>query len=178
MRTVLFWAAVTGWIMALIVHLLSVFDIGVEEKIPYIWGLHIGIFLIWVPTIIILKKSGAFSAFEVSGMQKAGSPIRFFKFLSERAPYWVVVIAAAGLAYAVVNFFIFFFAQTGTPAVRNGQYYLHNHGQWIRNITEQEYHHYKAATIRGFSGHWIAFYGMAAALLYPFKKNLNLSDHI
>jgi hypothetical protein len=46
----------------------------------------------------------------------------------------------------------------------------------MRNITEQEYHHYKAATIRGFSGHWVAFYGLAAAVLYPFKRNLKLQS--
>jgi hypothetical protein len=82
----------------------------------------------------------------------------------------------AGFYYAIVNFLVFMFSDPGTPAIKDGQYYLHTHGQWIRNITEQEYHHYKAATIRGFSGHWVAFYGLAAAVLYPFKRNLKLQS--
>jgi len=82
----------------------------------------------------------------------------------------MVVIAAAGLFYAFVNFLLFMTMQNGTPAFKDGQYYLHNHGKLIRNITEQEYHHFKANLLRGFSGHWIAFYGIAAAVLYPFKQ--------
>ena len=58
----------------------------------------------------------------------------------------------------------------GVPDIWEGQYVLHNHGTLIRNITEQEYTAYKAAEVRGFSGHWLAFYGIATALLYPFNK--------
>jgi hypothetical protein len=63
--------------------------------------------------------------------------------------------------------------QLYTPGIQNGQYILHNHGQFVRNLTEKEYHHYQANTLRGFSGHWIAFYGMAMAVLYPFNKQVD-----
>jgi len=172
MRFVLFWAAVVGWTMALIAHVCSLADIDVQEKIPYIWGLHIGVFLIWIPMVYVLKNSGGVNPFQASEVRRSGNPIRFFKTLAEGTPSWIVGIAVVGLVYAFANFFVFFFAQGGTPAVRDGQYYLHSHGQWIRNITEKEYHHYKAATIRGFSGHWIAFYGIAVAMLYPYKREL------
>jgi len=58
MKTALFWMAVTGWTLGLTVHLLSVFNIDVEDKVPFIWLLHFGIFLVWIPTVSMLKKTG------------------------------------------------------------------------------------------------------------------------
>ncbi len=101
------------------------------------------------------------------------NPFGFFKILYEGAPSWMVMIATAGLIYSFVNFLVFMGFQPGIPAVKDGQYYLHVHGRWIRNISEQEYRHYKAVSMRGFSGTWLTFYGLAAAVLYPFKRNLN-----
>jgi len=62
---------------------------------------------------------------------------------------------------------LFAISQSGVPDIKNEQYILQNHGQLIRILTEQEYHHYKANEVRGFSGHWIAFYGIAMAVLFP-----------
>lgn len=169
MKIALFWIAVTGWTLALLVHILSIFDVDVQGKAPYVWLLHIGIFVVYVPAILSLRKNTRFKTFESSGTPNRIGPFGLFKALFERAPSWMVVIVVAGLFYAFVNFLVSMGSLPGTPAVKDGQYYLHNHGHWMRNITEREYRHYKAATVRGFSGHWIAFYGLAAAMLYPFK---------
>jgi hypothetical protein len=40
----------------------------------------------------------------------------------------MVVIGVSGLAYAFVIFFVFMIGQAGTPALRNGQYCLQDHG--------------------------------------------------
>jgi hypothetical protein len=43
MRKFLFYFAVTGWILGLIVHLLSLGDIDVREEIPFVgttFGIH------------------------------------------------------------------------------------------------------------------------------------------
>ena len=170
MKITLFWFAVTGWLLGLLVHILSIFGVDVQTKIPYIWLLHLGIFVVWIPTILTLRKNQGIRAFESSDPRKRMNPFGFFKALCEQAPVWMVVIAAAGLFYAFVNFLLFMTMQNGTPAFKDGQYYLHNHGKLIRNITEQEYHYIKASMLRGFSGHWIAFYGIAAAVLYPFRQ--------
>ncbi len=174
MKIALFWAAVTGWTLGLLVHILSIFDVDVESKFPYIWLLHIGIFVVWIPAILELKKNEKIKAFQSSGIRNRMRPIALFKALCEGVPSWIVVIAVVGFYYAIVNFVMFIGSESGTPAVKDGHYYLDAHGQWIRDITEREYHHYKAAGIRGFSGHWVAFYGLAAAVLYPFKRNLKL----
>ena len=87
-----------------------------------------------------------------------------------QTPPWLAKIAIAGFFYAFINFGLFMLSDKGTPEIKDGHYFLQNHGQITRQITEKEYYHYKAGNLRGFSGHWIAFYGIAAAILFPFGK--------
>lgn len=91
------------------------------------------------------------------------------------APGWMYVLALLSFFYAFVNFFLFMMDgdSMATAAIRNGQFILESRGQFIRNITEVEYYHYKAAMVRGFSGHWMLFYGWATAGLYPYNPTNN-----
>ena len=97
------------------------------------------------------------------------NPFDFFKPILKNIPSWLIVITIAGFFYAIINFMLFIASRLGSPDIQNGQYVLQNHGQLIKTLTEREYHHYKANELRGFSGHWIAFYGIATAALFPFK---------
>lgn len=63
----------------------------------------------------------------------------------------------AVVVYTAVNFAVFINLMEGTPEVKNGRYYLHHHGQIIREITEVEYGRFRAYEVRGFSGHWMLF---------------------
>lgn len=123
MQKLLFYFAVTGWGSGLIVHLLSLAGFDVSDKVPYVWVLHIGIFVAWFPAILSMKRNGELKAYKQSGLQNRLNPLG----------------------------------------------HMHNHGQLIKTLTKQEYHHYKANELRGFSGHWLAFYGLAAAILFPFN---------
>lgn len=58
----------------------------------------------------------------------------------------------------------------GTPTQIGDTYMLQNRGAQVKILSAQEYIHMKSAVVRGFSGHWIAFYGLSAAFLYPYKK--------
>ena len=166
----LFWLAVTGWILGLTVHILSLASIDVTEKIPFVWMLHIGIFVVWIPAVLVLRKSRELKDLQRPGTLSKMNPFAFFTVIGKNAPKWMAIVAAGGLVYAVINFLLFMFSQqNGMPGIKNGQYVLQNHGQWIRNITAQEYHSYQASLVRGFSGHWIAFYGLAMLILYPYK---------
>ena len=63
------------------------------------------------------------------------------------------------IAYAVVNFLLFFLLSSGgTPDIWDGKYVLHSHGNLIRELSEREYHLQQAYVLRGFSGHWMIFY--------------------
>ena len=170
MKKFLFYFAATGWTLGLIVHILSLADYDVEDKVPFVWILHLGIFVVWLPTILNLRKNEEFIAYRKSKMMNRMNPFGFLKIIFKQTPIWLRIIAIGGFLYAGINFMLFITSQHGTPGIQDGQYILHNHGYVIKTLTEQEYHHYKANIVRGFSGHWLVFYGLAAAVLYPFNK--------
>jgi hypothetical protein len=176
MKKFLFYFAVTGWTLGLIIHILSIADFDITEKVPFVWLLHIGIFAVWISAIRELTKNEEFQAFQQSGMLNKMDYLGFYKIIFKQTPTWLTIIAIGGIFYAFINFMLFFISQIGTPDIKDGQYILHSHGQLIKTLTEQEYHHYKANEVRGFSGHWLAFYGIAAAILFPFGKKLTANE--
>ncbi|MBS3945508.1 MAG: hypothetical protein KGZ42_08415 [Melioribacter sp.] len=171
MKKVQFYFAVTGWTLGLIVHLLSIADYNASDKVPFVWLLHVGIFVVWLPVVFILTKNEELKAFRQSGTLNQLNPVAASKIFFRQTPRWLTIIAVAGFFYAIINF-VFFMTTShfGVPDIKDGQFILHNHGKLIKTLTEQEYHHYKANEVRGFSGHWLAFYGLAAAILFPFGK--------
>lgn len=170
MKKFLFYFAAAGWFLGLIVHLLSIAGMDVMDKVPFVWFLHIGIFVVWIPVVIDLKRNKKYQEYQESGLLNRMNPSGFFKVVLRETPLWLKVIVLGGLFYAVVNFMLFMMSQNGVPEIMDGQYVLNNHGQLIRGLTPEEYHHFKADELRGFSGHWTAFYGLAAAILYPFRR--------
>lgn len=169
MKKILFYFALTGWILGLLVHILSLADIDVTKTVPFVWLLHVGIFVVWLPVILDLRKNEELQEYQQSGMLNRMNPIKFFKIIFKETPTWLVIIVVAGFFYAIINFMLFLASQGGTPSIKDGQFILQNRGQLIKTLTEQEYNHYKANVIRGFSGHWILFYGVATAVLYKFS---------
>jgi hypothetical protein len=170
MKQFFFFFAVAGWILSLIVHALALNDVNVTESAPYVWALHVGIFVVWLPAIIYLNKNQELRELKKTNPFATMNPVTVFRIFFKNTPTWLIVIAIAGFFYAFINFMLFMKTQLGTPEIKDGQFILTNHGQMIKTLTEQEYHHCKANEVRGFSGHWIAFYGMAAALLFPFME--------
>jgi len=170
MKKFLFYFAVTGWTLGLIVHILSLADYDVTANFPFVWILHVGIFVVWLPTVLDLRKNEELKEYQQSGMMNRMNPFGFYKIIFRQTPTWLRIIAIGGFFYALVNFILFMASQTGTPEIQGGQYILHDHGHLIKVLTEREYHHYEANIVRGFSGHWLAFYGLAAAVLFPFNK--------
>jgi hypothetical protein len=170
MKKLLFYFASTGWILALLVHVLSITDIDIASRLPFVWILHLGIFAVWIPMILDLIKNEEIKQFQQARKQNRNNSTSLFKIIFKKTPTWLKIIAVGGFFYAGINFILFSISQQGSATIKEGQYILHNHGQLIRTLTEQEYHHFKANEVRGFSGHWLAFYGIAAAILFPFYK--------
>lgn len=170
MNKYIFYVAVTGWILCLIVHFTSLFGIDITDQFPYVWVLHLGIFVVGIPTVLYLKNNEELKTFKESGLLNQMNPFSFYKIVFKQTPTWLAVLAVGGIFYAFVNFILFMGTQIGTPEIKEGHYILQNHGELIKTISEQEYHQYRANEIRGFSGHWIAFYGIAMAIFYPFAN--------
>ena len=171
MKYVFFYLAIIGWTLGLIVHLLSIADYNAADKVPFIWLLHVGIFIVWLPAVLMLTKNKELKAFRQLGSLKQLNPIVASKIFFGQTPTWLTIIAVAGFFYAIINFVLFMTtSQMGVPDFKNGQYILHNHGKLIKTLSEGEYYHYKTNEVRFFSGHWLLFYGLAAAVLFPFNQ--------
>jgi hypothetical protein len=163
MKNLLFYFAAGGWLISLLVHLLSVADVDLLAHFPFVMALHIGVFVVGIPVFFYTRS-------KANAGNTRRNPIALLRTLFGEQPIWMKGLAAAGFFYAILNFSLFMASQPGVPDIRDGQYILHNHGQLIKTLTEQEYHHYQANVVRGFSGHWIAFYGIIATLAYPLRR--------
>jgi len=69
MKKIQFYFAVIGWITALSAHSLSLAHIDVSATIPYIWILHIGIFLVWLPVVLELGNNQEIQRYKHFGSQ-------------------------------------------------------------------------------------------------------------
>lgn len=100
-----------------------------------VWGLHIGIFAVWIPTVLI-------------SMQLTGYANRndFWKIALAGCPPWMRRGLYVLFGYAILNFIVFFAMSANQPKQRNTDPPL--------------------SVVRGFSGHWMVFYGTAFGVLY------------
>lgn len=57
-------------------------------------------------------------------------------------------------------------SEGGGPEFTDGKYILESHGTFIRELTKDEFVSMKANIVRGFSGHWMAFYSLAMGILW------------
>ena len=122
------WIAVAGLCASAIVHVSS--WLGFLPP-PLTWGLHVGIFVVWVPTVIMAnKRAGWFPRRD------------FWRVALQGCPEWAYRAGKVLLGYTVVNFAIF-------------MYLAGDQGPDKELIA-----------FRGFSGHWMVFYGAAAGILY------------
>lgn len=151
--------ALSGFILSLAAHLSALFGIDVAAHVPYVWGLHVGMFVVFVPFIFSIRKTLG--------------PKPTFAEIRANFPNWVVVTGSILLAYVVINFALFMLSTSGgDPSMQNGKFILASHGHLIREITFTEYTALKANQIRGFSGHWLVFYYLPMAyFLFSKKRN-------
>lgn len=149
--------ALVGLTLAVIVHVASLAGVDVSERVPFVWVLHVGVFIVFVPFVLSSRKA--------LGAKPSLSDVRALM------PNWVILVGAAVFAYAIVNFAIFIAAMDGgSPSILEGKYVLQNHGNFIREITQTEYAAFRANELRGFSGHWLVFYFVPFAYFMFAKK--------
>lgn len=168
MKKTLCYIAGLGLILGFIVHIVSLIGIYIGDKFPYIWALHIGVFIVWIPAILELRKN---PEIKNPNFKTSINPFKFFRIIFKDTPRPVMIISIIFFFYASINFWLFTQASSGgVPEVIDGKYVINNHGSIIKELTESEYFKMKANDIRGFSGHWMAFYGLAVGILWPKKE--------
>jgi hypothetical protein len=95
MRTFLFHIARLGFILSLFTHAATFRGMDLQKELPVIWILYFGVFLVWAPTIFLLRYEK-----------------RFWK----RIPFWMKTVAAMVLLYAGFNIYLQHASET--PALR------------------------------------------------------------
>ena len=167
MKTLLIIAA-GGFIFSLIAHLATFLGINPQGVFPPIWLLHIGIFVVWIPTVFLLRK-----IFKKTGRQG------FWKSAVGNAPRWMQALCLFFFIYAFFNFFITVLVlnQGGVPSIINGKKVLQSHGEVIKELTDKEFFRYQAYTFRAFSGHWMFFYVVSMTILCSYQRTRE-KDHV
>ena len=117
MKTFLFYFAVTGWTISIIVHSLALTGIDATSKIPFVWLLHVGIFVVWLPAVLKLRKNPDLAALQQSGIAGQMNPFAFFQAIFKYTPTWISAVAIMGFFYAVINLTLFMASQQGSPDI-------------------------------------------------------------
>jgi hypothetical protein len=130
--------AAVGFLLSVAVHVATIAGIPIPGG-QMIWTLHVGIFVVWIPTVLITSR-----------IMRGERRQDLWKVMLSGCPAWMRLAAKVLLGYIILNF-IYFMATSG----RSG-------------------HHVGApppSVIRGFSGHWMLFYGVAFMTLYSVNRN-------
>ncbi|WP_197086770.1 hypothetical protein [Bradyrhizobium sp. LTSPM299] len=152
--------ATCGLALSLVAHILSMF--GVELGMPVFVALHVGIFPLWIPVVLLSMR-----------MTGGGTNRKdFWKVALSGCPAWMKYMTYGFFIYAAVNFAIFFVLVS-----------LHPPPKQVGGAPP-------SVVLHGFSGHWMAFYSAGLAILVtayrrglsnlqrrcPFGHNVGWSD--
>lgn len=163
MRRALSIFAFIGFCLSLFVHLITFVGIDPAKHVPFVWVLHIGMFVGFVPMVFA-----------------QGFPPKndFWKKLMSNLPRWQRYMVKGLFAYAAINFVLFLYLSQGGGVAeeKEGKYVLRNHGTVIRELSADEFEQQNAYIVRGFSGHWMVFYIVPAIFFSRGKDKHNSGD--
>jgi hypothetical protein len=169
-------AALAGFILSVIIHVSAVLQINAALVLsPFVWILHLGIFIVFIPFVISCYQTAVKISAAAGRPAMTGAGRAYFPLSAIRAvfPAWTLVIGGLLYVYIMVNFAIFTSSTGGgSPIFEGGKYLLQSHGTLIREITEAEYNGFLMNQVRGFSGHWLAFYFVPFAYFLFRKKSV------
>jgi hypothetical protein len=129
--------AVLGFVSSLLVHLAAWAGVAPPKAA---WGLHVGIFVVWLPTVFVAQQ-----------LTRDVKRNEFWTAALRGAPTWASMALKCLMVYALANFGLFIFQLNGHKPD-------------------------DALQARGFSGHWLIFYGAAAATLYSAARLRDCGD--
>lgn len=171
-RKIFFLTAVCCCSASIIISLLSLFGIDPAQYFPPVWLLHLGIFVVWIPSIAILREN----------MEKVKVPNPFsgksrttlaISLLIGSPPKRIKYIAIAVVVYGVIVFaMVANKVPNGSIDSINGIYTLNDHGK-ISLLTKDQFNSYSAARTGLFAAFWILFY-TAGALFWSAKNDPEL----
>ena len=136
-----------------IVHFFTYVGINLETKWPWIWILHFAVIIVFFPAVLLYSKK-----------DKTNHNVEFDQM--KYTPKLIKTLLIIYSLYAGINFgVLFYYTKEGSPEIKDGKYYLYNHGTKVREINEKEYIIGKTRNLRGSSGHWMLF-SLASLSMY------------
>ncbi len=162
-------------IISLSVHLMTFWNINLQDRFPYVFLLHIGFFVLIISVALLEKLEEIQADKKIISIQNSLIESRADAVNTDeksKIPKWLIAAYFVVGFYAMLNFLIFGLGAEGNPSIKGDKYVLENHGHIIREISKDEYDIASAQVLRGFSGHWIIFYFYITTVAFLQVKEL------
>lgn len=140
--------AAIGLLLSLVVDLWAFFA-DPEERLPYVWLLNVGIFVVLIAAAVLSNLN-----------PPPHSDPHFAKY---QPPRWL----AALLLLLLTNAFLTsLFSPDDVPEVQNDRFVMASHGRVIRELSAEEYHRQRAYALRASLGISMLLYSLSILMLH------------
>ncbi len=146
--------AALGLLISIAANVSTFFGVEPMHRWPYLWLLHLGIFVVFIPAAIVQSQ------------RRNEKPFRW-RDVFGGLPAWMPWLLVPLILYAPVSALAFgIVCGGGGPSKEpDGTYAMTSHGRILRTLTADEYHRASGYEFRFMSSWWIMFYSIALALL-------------
>ena len=110
MKKIFFTIAVIGLILGFSAHCFAVLGVNVQKYVPFVWILHIGVFVVWIPAVLHLNKN---KDLKRPPRGTFVNPLTVYKKIFKGVPVPITIITALFFVYAMFNFLLFMRASEG-----------------------------------------------------------------
>jgi hypothetical protein len=174
MNRLLFILSICGIITCISINILVVSGIFVPEGIGSLFLLIVGMFIVFAPAVLNLRKLNKQNPNEkqkgIHESQKRTKAI--MRSIWQPVPTGLKVLVVLTVIYGFANFFsMMFLLGNEQAAIENGKYIMESKGKFLREISQKEYFLNKQYQASLFTGHIAIFYSVAMILHYP-RKNV------
>ena len=164
MKNVFFYWSVTGLLCEFVLNFVALFfDLDLTENISYPWLFHLSIIV-----LIVFLKNNKYILFQKEKLAYT----KHYSSVFPNAPAWFVYTVLLSFPYFIINFILFAINTHGDPGIENGKYILSYQGKFLKAISENEYHHFKAVRLGLITAPFIVIYSILVAILWPQKSKL------
>jgi hypothetical protein len=145
--------AAPGFVAGIYIFISSFFGLTMDKLGAKAVVLHLGIFALAVPLVIVERRLKGVDTFHGK-------------------PRWVVLtIRILGVSCVVVFFVFLALSHAASPQIINGEYVLNDHGKIAGYISERDYLFLKAWELRLFASGWIfAYYALMMSWWFPRRE--------
>lgn len=149
-----------GFFSSLGLYVLTFFNVDATAT-PLYGPLTFVLYVTWFLAVLKLIRDP-----EVKEHQKSKSrnPVLFFKIIFKGTPIWIQAIAGASFIFSMISFAYLMYNYPGVVDIIDGKKVLHNHGDVIKELTDEEYIKALATESRRMVGHYLPFFAISHPL--------------